>query len=648
MRHLATIPVTLALITASVITAVPPANAENIVRTFDQEPTGQPPKDTITRGNVTVAETPFGENNRAVRLVDSSTSDDSSALFDEPAASNRRWSFDLAPRQAVPFELIIHGRTHDGQPTTAHRLSIGPVYSYGRSAAAQVSIDRGGETEKWAVIPDLTDQDAPTNVMLTASPDALVLQVGHFVFRTATAASEATMITGLELASPGASATGVDVFLDNLAVSSGTDTDLAPGLSANPAIDHLVAADHGPTATVATIDDPSTTAGDVQAQVYVGGTWQQAVVTGRQGQLSVRARLTEPDIGLHPVTVTLTDRRTGVTRSTQIRTDSFSPIPHTVVTQLPEGNKEARFTDAVRTDDGRIVVVFHVADGHTHANGVIQLVSSADNGRTWTAPRTVLEGEYDNRDPKITQLNDGTLLLSVFRTDWNAGGANIGTFVLRSTDGGETFGEETKINSDLPGTYEHAPAVELEDGTILQPLYGSGARIARSTDGGRTFPTDEQSMIVTDTAEHYNREPNLVQLPSGEIVMLIRTYWSRVGAEDVSRIVRSFDGGRTWTAPELTDLPTSSHHMLLTHDGSVLLTFGNIKQPSRPTYASLITDPSGPWTGYEQRPVFHGTGGDDQGNPSSVELPNGSFLSFGYDVGQRTVVSWRTTPADYR
>jgi hypothetical protein len=153
--------------------------------------------------------------------------------------------------------------------------------------------------------------------------------------------------------------------------------------------------------------------------------------------------------------------------------------------------------------------------------------------------------------------------------------------------------------------------------------------------------------VVADNSQYTNREPNIVRLPNGELVMIIRMYFASVGAERESRIVRSFDNGQTWTAPEWTDIPASSDHLLLTADGSVLVTFGNILQPLRPTYAELITNPYGPWTGYRQLPVYNSSS-DDQANPSSVQLPNGSFLSFGYNIITRQVVGWRTWPNMYR
>ncbi len=621
-----------------------PAPSEGTVRTFDDEPAGQPPAGTTTRGTAIVAAAPAG--NQAVHVTDKSTTADSAVIFPASAAAARRFGIDLAPHMAIPFDLAVHGVDSAGNDVVAYRLQIGPVYTWGHSTAAQVTTYQGTAAEQWAVIPDLTAQDSPNRMVLTASPDALVMQVGDFVFRTTAHVASAAAVTGLEVASSGVAATGTDLYVDNLAMTDQVEpADLDPGVASTGLVTRLTATTHAPLSAVATITDPTADPRQLRAEVYVGDRWVPGQMTGPTGHLTVRAALDEPNIGLHPVSVTVTDQRTGLCRSIQMNTQSFSPIPTSVVSQ-EAGPEQPRFPDAVRLEDGRIVVAYHYATAHTNANGVIRLISSSDDGRTWTRPVTVVATQYDCRDPKITQLQDGTLLLTTFETNWAAGGANVGTFVYRSTDGGKTFPTFTKVESTV-GTYEHGPAVQLANGDVLQPLYGSGARIARSTDGGKTFPADQAMTVVGDNSQYTNREPNIVRLPNGELVMIIRMYFASVGAERESRIVRSFDDGHTWTAPEWTDIPASSDHLLLTKDGSVLVTFGNILQSLRPTYASLITNPYGPWTGYRQLPVYNSSS-DDQANPSSVQLPNGSLLSFGYNIITRQVVSWRTWPFMYR
>ena len=172
-----------------------PAPSEGTVRTFDDEPAGQPPAGTTTRGTAIVAAAPAG--NQALHVTDKSTTADSAVIFPASAAAARRFGIDLAPHMAIPFDLAVHGVDSAGNDVVAYRLQIGPVYTWGHSTAAQVTTYQGTAAEQWAVIPDLTAQDSPNRMVLTASPDALVMQVGDFVFRTTAHVASAAAVTGL-------------------------------------------------------------------------------------------------------------------------------------------------------------------------------------------------------------------------------------------------------------------------------------------------------------------------------------------------------------------------------------------------------------------------------------------------------------------
>jgi hypothetical protein len=644
------------ILPATFAATAPAASSRNAVddvlgqtRSFDDEPLGQPPAGATVTGSAEVQAAPFGNRrNRAVHLTDTSGTQQSRVMFPAPAAPGRRFEIDLSLHQVQqPVFVAIHGV--GARPDLgAWRFMIAPVY--GRDTAAQVSIYSGSAWQRLAVVPDLTSRDHVTHLRIDAAPDKMVLSTGDFVFRSTVRASISTAITGIELSSSGSASVGSDAFLDNLMMVDldASNATFSEGIVASGTLASLTAGKAGEASDVATIDHDDVTSDDVKAVVHIGGRWVPGKTSGPPGHLTVAARLTEPDIGLQPVTVTITDRRTGLRRSTQMPIQSFAAISTSTVAQESPTAAEPRFPDALRLRDGRLIVVYHYAEAHTNANGVIRMVSSSDGGVTWTRPTTVLSNAYDNRDPKIAQLRDGTILLTVFRTDWTTQPAsNIGTFVLRSRDGGRTFGEETKVDSAQPGAWEHAPAVELANGDVLQPLYGYGARVARSTDGGRTFPAANEQLVIPDDSAYSNSEPNITVLPSGDLVALVRTFDRALGAEVNSRIVRSFDNGYTWSSPEATDLPTSSHHQLLTEDGSVLLAFGNQQQAGRPTYAALIKHPSRPWTHQHIVPVYN-SGWDDQANPSSVQLSDGSFLTFGFDIAAHAVVSWRSTSSTYQ
>lgn len=646
----------LATLLSAATLSVPAATAApaegSAVRTFDDEAIGAPPAGYTTQGDVTVAEAPFGaEGNRAIHLTDASPALQTRLHIPAQVTAARRFDFDLAlhsTRQAVFVAVHAEG---DNPALGMYRFMITPVYAYGGSTTAQILVYDGRQYVRFATVPMLTARDHASRVSIAASTEAAVLTVNGMSFRTTVHASGGTGITSVELASSGSAPVGSDAYVDDVALA---DIDpagpaLAAGLPVVGTLESYTAEKHPASTVVATIDEPGLRPSQVRARVVVDGVDAPfpARVHGTPGQLSVSAAIDSDDVGLHPVTVTVTDLRTNVTRSTQMRIQAYSAIPTQVVAQEPAGAAEPRFPDAVRLADGTIVLAYHLADGHTNADGIVRVVRSTDGGATWSAPVTVVATVGDNRDPKLSVLSDGTVLLTVFRTDWSTKPeSNLGTFVYRSADGGLTFPEFTRIDSAQPGAWQHGPAVELPNGDILQPLYGYGARLARSTDGGRTFPASAEITVVEDDERFSNGEPNIVRLPSGELVMQIRRHDNLLAIESESTLVRSFDDGVTWTTPEPIGLPTSSAHLLLTEDGSLLLTYGNYLQAGRPTYGALIDDPSGPWTAHRTLALYN-SGWEDQANPSSVQLDDGSFLTFGFDVANRTVLSFRTTAADY-
>ncbi|GAB3765546.1 hypothetical protein GCM10028864_60760 [Microlunatus parietis] len=335
----------------------------------------------------------------------------------------------------------------------------------------------------------------------------------------------------------------------------------------------------------------------------------------------------------------------------------------TVVALDPVGT-QIRFPDVTKLQNGDLAVVYDSGAAHTNANEDIKFVTSKDGGVNWSSPRVIEDGmfgdqHYDARDPKISRLSDGTLLVSFFVTEWLAGGGSKqhGTHVIRSEDDGAHWSEPVEVDSamdpDVSGGWNasHGAAVQLPNGDVLIPLYGkvpgdatSRATVVRSTDGGRTFHRANEVTVGSGGDVNF-QEPNLSVLPDGSLACLIRMA-SASGGGIPARLSRSSDGGRTWSTPAITDIYASSHHQLVTSTGAILLTWGAITPSTRPTYGQLIKNPAGSWDGIGEIRLYDTTRGD-QANPSSVEVSPGRFLTLGYDVSRRTLTAVFSTVANY-
>lgn len=338
--------------------------------------------------------------------------------------------------------------------------------------------------------------------------------------------------------------------------------------------------------------------------------------------------------------------------------DPGSPSASDVTLATAPVGQAYRFPDIVKLHNDTLLAVVREGVDHVSKDGKIVLMRSATRGSTWSKPQTVVDTPLDDRDPKIMQMRDGTILLSFFETDENTTPILVkGTFVARSTDGGRTFSAPTRITTQLAGaTPEHPHGVaashgmitELPNGDLLAPLYGSRpydtidrAVVVRSTDGGRTWDAKHEITLGNSSTIAY-QEPVLTVLRNGEVVALIRTTSNPV----VAYLARSFDNGFHWTKAVPTDIPAQSHHLLLTSTGAVLVTYGKIDATGRPTAGRLITKPTGSWNGYPET-LLYDSGNGDQANPSSAEVDRGRFLTLGYNVVARTLVGFFSTPADY-
>ncbi len=350
--------------------------------------------------------------------------------------------------------------------------------------------------------------------------------------------------------------------------------------------------------------------------------------------------------------------------------------PDVVVAQAAPG-KKLHFPNMERLNDGSLVAVAREGAGHTGQDGRLLMLTGEDGGRTWSAPRTVHDSRYDDRDPMITQLRSGRLLLSWFQIDYSVSPAEpMGVFVRHSDDRGATWSEPVAVQTSLSGesdivdTYElgwaasHGQIKELPSGELIVPLYGTvpddrwqRATVVRSLDGGASWHAGTESLIASAQGTHY-QEPVLTVLPDGTVHALLRigTAASTMGAVN-SQESWSRDGGRTWTAPAEIDLVTSSAHTEVLRNGDVFLAYGDLSghfTERRGTVGAVLRDPGRSWTG-APRELVYDSGTGDQANPAVAEVRPGRVLVLGFDSAKSQLIGdfvdvagIRDKPADPR
>jgi hypothetical protein len=232
----------------------------------------------------------------------------------------------------------------------------------------------------------------------------------------------------------------------------------------------------------------------------------------------------------------------------------------------------------ITMDDGRIVHFFRldpgVEGGHVGNQGRIVKRVSADNGKTWGAPETVYNDQYDDRNIRGLLTDDGKLLLFFRRfeaTEWKTVDLNY----IVSTDGGETWSERRTLPFSSPvWEYQAGAPVALGGGHYLLPTYGVGyCEMRKFTVVGDslTFTPGMWVFDHTQTQPLGIDEPYCAVLPEGKMICLFRDdrkaggYTNEAPGANYYQSV-SVDDGRTWTLPEKTNIADTlfcAHPLLL-------------------------------------------------------------------------------------
>ena len=181
---------------------------------------------------------------------------------------------------------------------------------------------------------------------------------------------------------------------------------------------------------------------------------------------------------------------------------------------------------------------------------------------SWS-PAERLSGDphRSEQNPVLFVAPGGDLwLLSTAQVAGNQDGAEVRRRV--STDDGRTWGPtETLFAPDeVGGVFVRQPPVVLGDGTLLVPVFrcvttpgeawvgdSDTSSVMRSTDGGATWT--EVPVPGSTGAVHMN----VHEVRPGELLALYRSRWA-----DAVHASRSTDGGLTWTEPAPTELPNNN------------------------------------------------------------------------------------------
>ena len=329
-----------------------------------------------------------------------------------------------------------------------------------------------------------------------------------------------------------------------------------------------------------------------------------------------------------------------------------------------------------RLSDGRLMAGssgFRVK--HICPFGEVAVNYSSDEGKTWTAPESVLNTPLDDRDAgvveyngkiivttfnnsrayqlykiainaqKLTEEQKKTFIDKVLTVTYSDEAKYLGSLMFSSEDGGKTWSEPKK----LPVTAPHG-MIKLNDGRLFYvgryfadalPVTKSdrkeGIAFITSTDG-ENF-TDPQDLPLPDEKNVPGNlfcEPHAVQLKSGRILVGIRLEnKNSAGVYDYKTyLCYSDDNGKTFTmpAPVTVDrkaLCGAPPHLIQHSSGAVVMVYGRRKAPCGER-AIVSYDDGVTWSKEYVLNEEPDPDCSDIGYPASVELNGGDIYTVYY------------------
>lgn len=201
------------------------------------------------------------------------------------------------------------------------------------------------------------------------------------------------------------------------------------------------------------------------------------------------------------------------------------------------------------------------------------VIRSTDGGRTWTANEMFSADQKKSLNLKVSderallRTRDGTLVLGCMNLNarkwtWDkkvhdAPGAELPTWVMRSTDGGKTWSEVQKLHDAWTGAVRDL--IQTKSGRIVMTsmklLHDPGRHSVLtyvSDDDGKSWKAG--NLIDLGGAGNHGgvTEPTVVELRDGRVWMIIRTNWGEFWSG------YSVDNGRFFRVLQPSGIPASS------------------------------------------------------------------------------------------
>ena len=308
-----------------------------------------------------------------------------------------------------------------------------------------------------------------------------------------------------------------------------------------------------------------------------------------------------------------------------------------------------------RRKNGELLVTYSGGrEAHVCPFGRVDIIRSPDNGKSWSWPETILDTPIDDRDSGVCETQAGSLLVTTFTSlayeevlkkaagwepqrlaRWQAVNRRasarereelLGTWMLRSTDGGMTWSAPYRVPVNSP----HGP-VPTSGGRLIyagKKLWDPGRKVGfcESIDDGITWRwiSDIPARPGDNLIEYH--ELHTIEAADGRIIVQIRNHNPANERETLQ--CESSDGGRTWSGPRPIGVWGLPSHLLRLRDGRLLMTYGYRRAPFG-NLARISEDHGRTWSA--PLVISDDGNGSDLGYPSTVELADGQLVTVWYE-----------------
>ena len=307
-----------------------------------------------------------------------------------------------------------------------------------------------------------------------------------------------------------------------------------------------------------------------------------------------------------------------------------------------------------RLPDGRLAVVCSgFRREHICPFGQAVMMTSGDEGKTYSPAVPVIETPLDDRDAGIVSFGENGVIVTSFNNSreaqrgWNPDNEEymayvdtvtdedearyLGATYRISSDGGETFGDILISPVSSP----HGPTA-LRDGSLVWVgRTFSANNVFEDTNAIQAYKIAEDGamtylgavpQVFKDGKKVNMCEPSAIELPDGTLLCHFR------GNNLVFTVyqTRSTDGGRTWSQPEqlLDDFGGAPPHLYLHSSGVLICAYGYRAGPTFGIRVMLSRDYGVTW---DKDIVLWEEGvSADLGYPATVERKDGSLLTVFY------------------